>query len=144
MQISVEFADYLADAIESKYSMDTVLTMFSLAYVNRNIHDYIHVSVAFICVRQNKGHVTGPAAHSRYMPRYVGYVSHGASCDTPLQGWHQSIVARSPRPQSKSCSMRKFGVVEPARDIPCAIPVTYLYLCVDLGYPLQARVVTGL
>ena len=78
--------------------------------------------------------------------RYIGYVSRGAFCDNPppILVPKSCSTVRSPGHQRMNFSTWKFGVVEPARDIPCYIPGTCLHQCFALGQPLQANVTSGI
>ena len=82
-----------------------------------------------IPIGQEGGDVTRRGAHNRYIPCYMGYVSHGAFCDNP-------VPILIPTHYSKIQDLRARGsrnYMESTRNPPSYIPITFFYLHVALG-----------
>ena len=78
------------------------------------IHICAYVDYVYVHGRPNREYVTRSGDHSRNIPRYIGYVSHGAVCDNPPPRLAPQHSSKKPRvPDQTSFSTQ--GVVEPAR-----------------------------
>ena len=96
--------------------------------------------------RINQGVCNRARAHSRCILHYIGYVSQGAFCDNPplSKVGTKALQQEAQGPRARASQPHKFGVVEPARDIPSYMPPPMFCIGVAFANQRDCRVVSAL